>query len=31
LQHLRLYFATEEHILYLTAADAGMPVAAREQ
>jgi hypothetical protein len=31
LQHLRLYFATEEHILYLTAADAGMPAAAREQ
>jgi hypothetical protein len=25
LQHLRLYFATKEHILYFTAADAGMP------
>jgi hypothetical protein len=25
LQHLRLYFATEEHILYVTAADAGPP------
>ena len=25
LQHLRLYFATEEHILYVTAADAGRP------
>lgn len=31
LQHLRLYFATKEHILYLTAADAGMLAAAREQ
>ena len=31
LRHLRMYFATEEHILYITAADAGMPAAAREQ
>jgi len=31
LQHLRLYFATEEHILYFTAADAGRPAAASEQ
>jgi hypothetical protein len=30
LQHLRLYFATEEHILYITAADAGRPAAASE-
>jgi len=26
LQHLRLYFATEEHMLYVTAADAGQTV-----
>jgi hypothetical protein len=25
LRHLRLYFATKEHILYFTAADAGLP------
>jgi hypothetical protein len=25
LRHLRMYFATEEHILYVTAADAGSP------
>jgi hypothetical protein len=31
LQHLRLYFATEERILYVTAADAAMPAAAGEQ
>jgi hypothetical protein len=31
LQHLRLYFATEEHVLYVTAADAQMPAAASEQ
>lgn len=31
LRHLRLYFATEEHILYITAADAGMPSAASDQ
>lgn len=30
LRHLRLYFATEEHVLYFTAADAGMPPAAGE-
>jgi hypothetical protein len=30
LRHLRLYFATEEHILYFTAADAGRPAAASE-
>jgi hypothetical protein len=30
LQHLRLYFATEEHILYVTAADAGRPAADRD-
>jgi hypothetical protein len=31
LQHLRMYFATEEHILYVTAADAGKPPAASER
>jgi hypothetical protein len=31
MQHLRLYFATEEHILYVTAADAERPAAATEQ
>jgi hypothetical protein len=31
LRHLRLYFATEEHVLYVTAADAGRPAAASEQ
>jgi hypothetical protein len=31
LRHLRLYFATEEHIVYVTAADAGRPAAAREE
>jgi hypothetical protein len=30
LQHLRLYFATEEHILYVTAAEAGWPAADKE-
>lgn len=31
LRHLRLYFATQEHILYFTAADAGMPAPAKEE
>jgi hypothetical protein len=31
LRHLRLYFATEEHVLDVTAADAGRPAAPREQ
>jgi len=31
LRHLRLYFATKEHMLYFTAADAGMPVAESKQ
>jgi hypothetical protein len=31
LRHLRMYFASEEHILYITAADAVMPAAASEQ
>jgi hypothetical protein len=31
LRHLRLYFATEEHVLYVTAADAEMPAAANKQ
>jgi hypothetical protein len=31
LQHLRLYFATEEHVLYVTTADAGGPAAPSEQ
>jgi len=30
LRHLRLYFATEEHVLYVTAADAGRPAADRD-
>jgi len=31
LRHLRLYFATEEHVLYVTEADAGRPAAATGQ
>ena len=31
LRHLRLYFATEEHVLYVTAADAGSEPAAGGQ
>jgi hypothetical protein len=30
LQHLRLYFATEEHVLYVTAADATLPTESDE-